>query len=89
MDANTAGFSLLNGHYKAQGNWYTYLTINGPRGVMKDSSGAELETKITLGNFGEVDPDIFKETGQKFYNFQLEYNFGKDMAEEVFSARMG
>ena len=82
METKTIAFPLFNGHYKAKGNWFSYITINGGRGVVKESTGAELEARITLGDLGKADPEIVKAAGQDSYNFQLDYTFGQDITEK-------
>ena len=37
--------------------------------------------QIKLGDFGEAGPEIYKTTGQKSYNIEFIYTFGKDYTE--------
>merc|ERR1712027_30625 len=74
-------FPLRNGNYKATGNWYSFIVVNGAEGVLKDPSNAQIQAAIKLGDFGEADPEVVKRAGEKFYNIQITYSFGHDMIE--------
>merc|ERR1711936_1274937 len=77
----TSPCSLLDGHYHAQGSWYSFIEVQGEKVVMKTHTGDTYDIKIKLGEFGEADPEIRNLTGHKKYNFELTYNFGKDFTE--------
>ena len=79
-DIKTHAFQLLNGNYKATGNWYSFIVVNGSKGVLKEPANT-LEAKIQVGTFGEADPGIVEITGQEFYNIEFKYTFGKDLTE--------
>ena len=64
-EAKTHAFSLLNGNYKASGNWYSSILVSGGKCVLKEPSGQDLDAGIKLGDFGEADPEIDKTTGQQ------------------------
>ena len=80
-DDKVHAFSLLNGNYIATGSYYSSIMVKGNKGVLKDPTNSKLETKIKLGDFGEADPEIYKTTGQKSYNIEFLYSFGKDYTE--------
>merc|ERR1712083_11632 len=77
-DAKTFAFPLLNGNYKATGNWYNFIVVNGAKGLMKEPTGADIQADIKLGDFGEADPAVVKIMGQKFYNIQITCAFGQE-----------
>ena len=80
-EAKTRAFSLLNGNYKASGNWYSSILVNGSKVVLKEPSGQDFEAGIKLGDFGEADPEIVKTTGQKSYNIEFSYTFGNTFTD--------
>jgi len=80
-DTKTYAFPLLNGNYKATGNWYSSIVVNGSKGVMKEPSGTPHAFDIIVGEFGEADPEIIKTTQQRFYNIEFTFEFGKVMKE--------
>ena len=80
-EAKTHAFPLLNGNYKAIGNWYSCIVVNGSKGVFTEPTNSKRETKIKVGEFGEADPEIVKMTGQKFYNIEFSYSIGNEMTE--------
>ena len=67
-ETKSHAFSLLIGNCNA-------------KGVPKEPTNSKLETRIRLGDFGEADPEIYKTTGQKSYNIEFIYTFGKDYTE--------
>eukprot|EP00091_Calanus_sinicus_P013489 TRINITY_DN29959_c0_g1_i1.p1 TRINITY_DN29959_c0_g1~~TRINITY_DN29959_c0_g1_i1.p1 ORF type:complete len:166 (-),score=32.15 TRINITY_DN29959_c0_g1_i1:76-573(-) len=81
MENKTHAFPLLKGHYSATGTWYSSIVVMGSKAVMKDPTNTELEVTIKLGELGEADPEIVRKTGQKFYNIEFSYSFGKDFTE--------
>eukprot|EP00091_Calanus_sinicus_P017622 TRINITY_DN3809_c0_g1_i1.p1 TRINITY_DN3809_c0_g1~~TRINITY_DN3809_c0_g1_i1.p1 ORF type:complete len:157 (+),score=46.63 TRINITY_DN3809_c0_g1_i1:51-473(+) len=81
MADETRAFPLRNGHYKATGNWYSFIVVNGSTGILKEPSNSKIETKIKLGEFGEADPEIVETTGQQFYNIEFTYTIGSDYKE--------
>ena len=79
--AKTHAFPLLNGNYKAIGNWYSCIVVNGSKVFFTEPTNSKRETKIKVGEFGEADPEIVKTTGQKFYNIEFSYSLGNEMTE--------
>ena len=80
-EAKTHAFALLNGHYKATGNFYSCVLVDGSEGILKEPSNAGFKAKIKVGDFGEADPEIVKASGQKIYNIQFTISFGKELLE--------
>jgi len=80
-EAKTFAFPLRNGNYKATGNWYTFLVVDGARALLKEPSSAQMQGAIKVGDFGEADPEVVKLSGEKSYNIQLTYSFGQDFIE--------
>ena len=80
-EAKTHAFPLLNGNYKAIGNWYSCIVVNGSKGVFTEPTNSKMETKIKVGEFGVADPEIVKTTGQKFYNIEFTYSVGNEITE--------
>ena len=72
---------LLDGCYKAAGAWYSSIVFDGNTAAMKGTNGSSHQIKLKVGAFGETDPEIAEITGQKFYNLELSYSFGKDFSE--------
>merc|ERR1711892_1211658 len=77
----TQAFPLLNGNYKVTNNWYSFIVVDGSKGLLKEPSNQGMEAKIKMGDFGEADPEVVKITGQKISNIQFTINFGKDIYE--------
>jgi len=80
-EAKTFAFPLRNGNYKATGNWYTFLVVDGAKALLKEPSSAQMQGAIKVGDFGEADPEVVKLSGEKSYNIQLTYSFGQDFIE--------
>ena len=80
-EAETFAFPLRNGNYKATGNWYTFLVVDGAKALLKEPSSAQMQGAIKVGDFGEADPEVVKLSGEKSYNIQLTYSFGQDFIE--------
>jgi len=80
-EAKTFAFPLLNGSYKATGNWYTFLIVDGAKALLKEPSGTQIEGTIKVGDFGEADPEVGKLSGEKSYNIQISYSYGQDFIE--------
>jgi len=88
-EAKTFAFPLRNGNYKATGNWYTFLFVDGATALLKEPSNAQKEGKIKAGDFGEADPEVVKLSGEKSYNLQITYSVGQDMIENGVVSRDG
>jgi len=78
-ETKTRAFPLLNGNYKATGQWYLSIKVTGSKGVLTEPTNSNMEAKIKIGEFGEADPEIVKTTGEKFYN--IEFTYPGDMTE--------
>ena len=82
MEDHEPAFSLRNGNYKAVENcWYSHIVVNGATGVMKEPSGGTYEAKISVGDFGEADPQVSKAAGHDHYNVKIVVNFGQEVKE--------
>ena len=55
-DVKTRAFPLLNGNYKAIGNWYSGIVIDGSKAILKEPTNSGIEAKIMIGDFGAADP---------------------------------
>ena len=82
-EAQTHAFALQNGNYKATGNFYVSLNVMGAKGILKDPSNTNMNADIMLGDFGEVDPEVAKKTGQQFYNIRIVFYFGKEITLNI------
>ena len=73
MQGRNAIFLLNAGNYRGVNNWYSSLVVDkeGSKVLTKESSGVSHEMILEFGNFGEADPEIVKNTGQKVYNMKL------------------
>merc|ERR1712142_1102284 len=80
-EVSSYAFPLRNGNYKATGNWYSFIVVDGSKGVLKEPSNAYMQATIKLGDFGEADPEVVKIAGKKFYDIQITYSFGQDVIE--------
>ena len=80
-EAKTFAFPLRNGNYKATGNWFTFLFVDGAKALLKDPLNAQMQGTIKVGDFGEADPEVVKLSGEKSYNTQITYSFGQDVIE--------
>ena len=63
-ESKTFAFPLRNGNYKATGNWYTFLFVDGAKALLKEPSTAQLEGTIKVGDFGKADPEVIKLPGK-------------------------
>jgi len=81
IETTTRAFPLWNGNYKATGQWYSAILVNGSKGVLTEPSNSKFEAKIKLGEFGEADPEIVKSTGQQFYNIEITYAVGSGLTD--------
>ena len=88
-EAKTFAFPLLNGNYKATGNWYTFLVVDGAKAVLKEPSNSQMKGTIKVGDFGDADPEVVKLSGEKSYNIQLTYSFGQDFIENGILSKDG
>ena len=50
-EAKAFAFPLRNGNYKATGNWYTFLFVDGAKALLKELSSAQLQGTIKVGDF--------------------------------------
>ena len=58
-EAKTFAFPLRNGNYKATGNWYTFLVVDGDKALLKEPSSAQMLGKIKVGDFWKpVKPSV-------------------------------
>jgi len=80
-EAKTFAFPLRNGNYKATGNWYTFLFVDGAKAILKDPLNAQTQGIIKVGDFGEADPEVVKLSGKKSYNIEITYSFGQNVIE--------
>merc|ERR1712126_164087 len=80
-ESSNHAFPLLNGIYKATDTWYIALIINGSKGIVKDSSGKNLEATIKVGEFEAADPEVVEKTGQTINNIEISYDFGQTLIE--------
>merc|ERR1712173_109124 len=80
-EAKTFAFPLRNGNYKATGNWYTFLFVDGAKAILKDPLNAQTQGTIKVGDFGEADPEVVKLSGKKSYNIEITYSFGQNVIE--------
>ena len=80
-EAKTFAFPLRNGFYKAIGNWYTFIFVDGAKALLKAPSSDKMQGTIKVGDFGEADPEVVKLSGEKSYNTQITYSFGQDVIE--------
>ena len=80
-EAKTFAFPLRNGNYKAIGNWYTFIFVDGAKALLKAPSSDKMQGTIKVGDFGEADPEVVKLSGEKSYNTQITYSFGQDVIE--------
>ena len=53
---------------KVTGGWYSTVDVNGNTPLIHGNNGSSHSMVITLGNFGDSDPEITKSTGQKISN---------------------
>ena len=78
MDMESAGTRWRDGKYKSLDGDQDLITIRGDKFNVDSFPGANLK----FGSFGEADPKIVEETGEKNYNVELSFDFiGKAMAD--------
>ena len=78
MDMESAGTRWRDGKYKSLDGDQDLITIRGDKFNVDSFPGANLK----YGSFGEADPKIVEETGEKNYNVELSFDFiGKAMAD--------
>jgi len=82
-EAKAFAFPLRNGNYKATGNWYTFLFVDGAKALLKEPSSAQLQGTIKVGDFGAADPEVIKLSGKESYNIQITYSYGQDVIENA------
>ena len=68
---------LVDGSYKVTGGWYSTVDVNGNTAIIHGNNGTSHSMSITLGNFGDSDPEIAKSTGQQNSNIELSYTFAE------------
>ena len=66
---------LVDASYKVTGGWYSTVDVNGNTAIIHGNNGTSHSMSITLGNFGDSDPEIAKSTGQQNSNIELSYTF--------------
>ena len=66
---------LVDGSYKVTGGWYSTVDVNGNTAIIHGNNGTSHSMSITLGNFGDSDPEIAKSTGQQISNIELSFTF--------------
>ena len=77
----TSRWQTRNGNYKATGNWYTFLFVDGAKAILKEPSSSQKQGTIKVGDFGDADPEVVKLSGEKSYNIQITCSFGQDIIE--------
>ena len=65
------GWTLHDGFYKVEGNWYQLLRVEGNTAEIKLSVMGDMSASIAYGDFGEADPEIRKITGLDAYNVEI------------------
>merc|ERR1711936_587607 len=65
--------SIPNGNYRAIGNWYQSLVVDGSTVVVKLPGGNTFSGNVKLGDFGDAYSEIVEKTGVSNYNIEFTY----------------
>ena len=74
---------VVDGSYRARGTNFDFAVIDGNSVTLCFDSGVTHQATISLGNFGQVDPEIKKTTGAEISNVEISLSFGEHVVTMV------